>query len=88
MKPIMNSKVPGHMGKCKPVWINPNRMCHRADGGVTGYFKNVIPKKFLGIQYNKMIGEEFHGIIWDDGNIYSTEGVYSTFRGPGELKCQ
>lgn len=67
---IYQSEVPDHIGECYPVWVNRNQVCNRLDGGVTGFFKLLTG------------GEQFHGIVWNDGKVYSTEGVYGTFRGP------
>ena len=64
---ILKSKVPGHEGECKPVWLNRNETCNRIDGGVTGFFKLV--RRRFGIAWR--YGEEFHGIIFD-GAVYST----------------
>jgi hypothetical protein len=67
---VFESKVPGFEGPCHYTWLNRNIVCHRLDGGVSGFFKLMSGSK------------EFHGIIWSDGQVHSTEHVYSTFRGP------
>lgn len=64
----LESKVPGHEGRCVPTWLNRNQVCHRLDGGVTGFFK--LTPTFLGLPVRK-VGEEFHGII-KDGKVYTT----------------
>jgi len=68
---IITSKVPGYVGLCKPTWINRNQICHRIDGGITGFFKLV--RKKWGIYWRT--GKEFHGII-EDGVVKTTEGRY------------
>jgi len=65
----LESYVKGYEGYCKPTWINKNQVYHRMDGGVTGFFKNT--KKWL--CFDIKIGEEFHGIIKNDGCVYSTD---------------
>jgi hypothetical protein len=68
---VLESRVPGHRGKCYPTWLNDNIFCRRMEGsGVTGFFKLLDG------------GKEFHGIVWDGGVVWSTEGVYTLFRGP------
>ena len=68
---VLNSKVPGHRGKCYATWLNDNIFCRRMEGpGVTGFFKLLDG------------GKEFHGIVWDDGVVWSSLGVYSSFKGP------
>ncbi len=69
---VFNSNVKGYEGKCKPTWINKNQFCHRVDGGVTGFFKNVKKIWWFWIK----VGKEFHGIVKANREIYSTEGKY------------
>ena len=70
VKMIFESKVPGHVGPCKKVWLNPNQYLHRIDGGVTGFFRNVKEGFF-----KFRTGEEFHGIIKKgDGCVRPSEG--------------
>ena len=64
---ILLSRVPGHVGYCKPTWLNTNQIYNRLDGGITGTFKLV---KRWWIFYFR-IGQEFHGII-DDMIVKST----------------
>ena len=59
MKKILNSNVSGFRGLCTPVWLNKNQVCHRLDGGISGFFK-MVRKRWFGWQ---KIGKEFHGII-------------------------
>jgi len=66
---MLISKVKRHEGLCKPTWINKNQLCHRFDGGVTGFFKLV--KKRFGFYFKT--GEEFHGIVRDGETVESTE---------------
>jgi len=66
----IESKVPGFIGECYPTWVNRNQVMNRFDGGVTGFFKLVKGSK------------EFHGIVGNDGCVYSTERVYGRFTTP------
>ena len=66
---MLISKVKGYEGPCKPTWINKNQVCHRLDGGVTGFFKLV--KKRFGFYFRT--GKEFHGIVKDGRTVKSTE---------------
>lgn len=70
MKALM-SKVPNHIGYCKPTWLNRNQVCNRLDGGISGFFKNVHSVWWwpLPVRY----GEEFHGIIRGDAMVYPTK---------------
>ncbi len=56
---ILQSEVPGHEGPCAPVWVNRNQVCHRLDGGVTGFFRNARKRGWFWFRF----GPEFHGII-------------------------
>jgi hypothetical protein len=68
---FLPSRVPGHLGDCYPVWLERNQVVLRLEGpGICGFFKS------------RPFGPEFHGILWTDGNVWSTEGVYGMFRGP------
>lgn len=72
---VLQSKVPGHKGPCYPTWLNENQFLRRMEGpGVSGFYKLLSG------------GEEFPGIAWLDGNVWSSMGVYSTFRGPDNTK--
>ncbi len=62
---LLISKVPNHLGPCKPVWLNRCQITNRLDGGVTGFFKNT--KKRFGII--RKSGKEFHGIITIDNKV-------------------
>lgn len=66
---MLFSKVKGHEGSCKSTWINKNQVCHRFDGGITGFFKLV--KKRFGFYFKT--GKEFHGIVRDGRTVGSTE---------------
>lgn len=65
------SLVPGHEGICRPIWLNKNEFFNRCDRGISGFFKlGGVP--FLG-------GPEFHGIIRDDGKVYTTQAAYDKY---------
>ena len=66
---MLISRVKGFEGPCKPTVLNRNKVCHRFDGGVTGFFKLV--KKRFGFYFKT--GKEFHGIIKSKNFIDSTE---------------
>jgi hypothetical protein len=59
LKPHVHSTVPKFEGPAVAVWLNPNRLDHRLDGGVTGFFRCV--KKIVGVWW--VVGPEFHGIV-------------------------
>ncbi len=67
------SRVKGFEGLCKPTWINKNQVCHKFDGGVSGFFKLVKMK--WGFYFKT--GKEFHGIIKDGKHVDTTksEGI-------------
>ena len=64
---VLQSRVAGHVGECRPTWLNYNEVCHRTDQGISGFFKPV--KRILGIPFRH--GQEFHGLI-RDGIVTST----------------
>jgi hypothetical protein len=57
--PSLQSNVMHYEGPCVPVWLNDNQVCHRMDGGVSGFFKMVTPRWYGRQKY----GEDFHGIM-------------------------
>lgn len=63
------SLVRGHVGPCKPTWLNRNEIARRIDGGTTGFFRNT--RTILGF-INVKTGEEFHGII-RGGVVYNIQ---------------
>lgn len=68
---VLNSEVPGHKGPCYPVWLNENLFLRVEGPSVSGFFKLMSG------------GEEFHGVVWpEDEIVWSSMGVYGTFRGP------
>lgn len=68
---VLASKVPGHYGPCRAVWLNDNLIDMRINGcGMTGFFKPVKPFLFWYRKY----GKEFHGYI-KGGCVYTTEGM-------------
>lgn len=73
---ILKSEVENHYGECSPTWLNRNQVCHRFDGGITGFFKNVKEVKFLFFKFKIKYGEEFHGIIQDDDDIVKEKNEY------------
>lgn len=73
---VFESHVPGHKGQCYPVWLNRNEFLQRMEGpGLSGFFKLLTDGPFA---------DEFHGILWTDGTVWSTDGVYTRFKGPDE----
>ena len=58
------SKVPGHEGKCYPIWLNTNSIHIRIDGGITGFFVLLGDKSKT----------SFHGIIKGEG-VFTTENL-------------
>lgn len=76
LRKLLISKVNNFEGLCKPVWINNNQVCHKFDGGITGFFRLV--KKKYGFYWKT--GEEFHGILIN-GYVYSSiiEGYHDGF---------
>jgi len=64
---IFVSKIEGHEGECKHTWLNYNIAQNILNDGVTGFFKKT--KRWCNLPFCQ--GEEFHGIIRDDGKVYS-----------------
>jgi len=74
MGKLFISEVPGHEGDCLPTWLNPwgCRFMGRIDGGVTGFFKKAVKRRYL--PGYKKTGAEFHGLIrFGTGVVISTE---------------
>ena len=67
---ILISEVEGYEGECSPTWLNRNQFCNRMDNGTTGFFK-LTKKIFCGL-ITIRTGEEFHGIINQQGNVVNT----------------
>lgn len=66
---MLTSKVKGHEGLCKPIWVNHNQVCNKFDNGVTGFFK-LVKKRF---GFYLKTGEEFHGIVRSNNIDFSKE---------------
>ena len=65
-----HSDVPGYEGLCKASWLNRNQVCHRFDGGISGFFRLVRRNRF---GFLRRWGPEFHGMI-----EYNSDRVEST----------
>jgi hypothetical protein len=68
---LLVSRVPGHIGSCRPIWLNTSQIDLRTQRcGITGFFRLVKPFLF----WYKSYGEEFHGYI-ENGEVYTTKGM-------------